>query len=161
MNCRLSNNARGYTLVETLVSLAIIGILAAGIVTTFLGKTEAQAAYPPMEPVQIVGLNSSTNLTPNSPNSPITDNITSLSDNPDIIVDSDQASRRMELRIVQTAMDIMIVTQQLQNVKTSTGTSDMTTFPEGHPLYPKYLRDANTQFRYTCDSEGNVDQLPD
>jgi prepilin-type N-terminal cleavage/methylation domain-containing protein len=63
-----------------------------------------------------------------------------------------------ELATVQTAMDAMMaVTDNISLIATA-ATKDMSSFPTDSPLYPDYLRSAQTQMLYECDADGQVTQ---
>ncbi len=65
---------------------------------------------------------------------------------------------RYERNIIQTSVQSMRVMENLSTVPTvSVPTSDMASFPsERNPLFPEYLDKRVSQFRYTCDQNGNV-----
>ncbi|MFA5308560.1 MAG: type II secretion system protein [Dehalococcoidales bacterium] len=67
-----------------------------------------------------------------------------------------EQSDAAELSIVQTAMDAMMAKENVSTVTVTTNTSNMEAFPAGNPLYPGYLRTANTQGSYTTDNVGLV-----
>jgi len=70
-------------------------------------------------------------------------------------------SAAAEKSVVQTAMDAMMAKTDVTSVNaTSTATNSMASFPTGSstPLYPGYLRFANTKGTYTCDTTGLVSQ---
>ena len=111
---RIHRSNKGFTLIELLIVIAIVGMLAAVIVTNatgLIGRGEDEAAAA-------------------------------------------------ELLAVQTAMDTMMVEEELTEVKkVNNGTSDMSKFPDkDYPLYPDYLRTATTTGEYTCDETGLVAQ---
>ena len=69
-------------------------------------------------------------------------------------------SAEAELSIVQTAMDSMMAKESQSTVTAvAANTTNMASFPDGtYPLYPGYLRTANTKGSYTCDTTGMVSQ---
>ncbi len=69
---------------------------------------------------------------------------------------ANQAAARMELKVLQTAVDTMMIKEGLSGVQATSGTNDMTAFPSGTPLYPRYLRDETSGNNYTCDKTGQV-----
>jgi type IV pilus assembly protein PilA len=59
-------------------------------------------------------------------------------------------SAAAELSVLQTAMDAMMAKDNISSVNaTTTATKDMSTFPNGAPLYPGYLRFSTTKGTYT------------
>jgi prepilin-type N-terminal cleavage/methylation domain-containing protein len=152
---KAASRKTGYTIVETIVSLTIIGILAACVVTSLLGKTESiQASRSGSESVanseRVV-------VEPSATLHSASDNLTA--DPEDIQTKAAKASCRMEYCIIQTAMDLMMVQGEIQNVNPTSATSDMSSFPTGNPLYPRYVREATSQYHYRCDSRGEVTQV--
>jgi prepilin-type N-terminal cleavage/methylation domain-containing protein len=65
-----------------------------------------------------------------------------------------------EKSVVQTAMDAMMAKEGVSSVPwVLTVTKNMASFPDAvHPLYPDYLRTANTTGSYACDTTGMVTQ---
>jgi general secretion pathway protein G len=59
---------------------------------------------------------------------------------------------------IQTAMDTMMAKEGITEVKTTSATSDMGSFPTSHPLYPDYLRTEKSKGTYSCDDTGLVKQ---
>jgi prepilin-type N-terminal cleavage/methylation domain-containing protein len=154
----LTLKPNGFSIVETIVSLAIIALLAAGIITTVLGKTQAIAANQSTISSQNAAHNEDSGLTPIS-EAPSMEHTNTLADNENIKTDAEAVSRRMEHRIIQTAMDLMMVDHELQSVNRTSSTSDMSDFPSGCHLYPEYVREATSQYQYQCDSSGEVTQV--
>lgn len=112
---RLNQNSHGFTLVELLIVIAIVGILAAVIypkVTDLSGSGQTEAA-------------------------------------------------QAEAVTVQSAMDTMMAKSGLTTLpSSSTAGNNMASFPDTtHPLYPNYIRSANTIGTYTCDANGKVTQV--
>jgi prepilin-type N-terminal cleavage/methylation domain-containing protein len=146
----------GFTLVETIVSIAIIGILAAVVVSTVIGKSQ------PIEANQVNSYIQTANMDPIQASfSGLTGQVDNITYDENIQNQAENASRRMELRIIQTAMDLMMVKGEMQIVNNTSFTSDMSAFPEGRPLYPKFLRESTSQYYYSCDSSGEVTQTFD
>jgi hypothetical protein len=54
--------------------------------------------------------------------------------------ENDKTACKMELRVVQTALDTMMIKEGLLEVQATYAMDDMTTFSAGLPLYPRYLR---------------------
>jgi hypothetical protein len=71
-------------------------------------------------------------------------------------LDADKAADQMELKVLQTAMDTMMIGKGLKEVRATRATDDMSSFPTGTPLYPEYLRDQTSHKRYTCDITGQI-----
>jgi prepilin-type N-terminal cleavage/methylation domain-containing protein len=62
-----------------------------------------------------------------------------------------------ELSEVQTAMDAMMAANNLTTVTASAGdTSNWSSAPTGHPLYPSFLRQSTTSGSYTWTAGGLV-----
>jgi len=109
---RINRDSKGFTLVELLIVVAILGILAAVVlpnVTGLVGEGQTQGAAA-------------------------------------------------ELTTLQTAMDTMMAKLRISSVTATAATANMTSFPTGHPLYPDYLRTANTKGTYSCSTTGLVTQ---
>ena len=105
-------STRGFTLVELLIVVAILGVLSAVVLPN------------------VIGLSSS----------------------------GQTEAAKTEFVTVQTAMDTMMAKLHITAVTVTTATANMSSFPSGHPLYPTYLRTANTKGTYSCDATGLVAQ---
>jgi prepilin-type N-terminal cleavage/methylation domain-containing protein len=69
-------------------------------------------------------------------------------------------SAAAELSVVQTAMDAMMAKTDVTSVNVTAATNNMAAFPmaPSTPLYPGYLRFANTKGTYSTDNVGLVAQ---
>jgi prepilin-type N-terminal cleavage/methylation domain-containing protein len=136
---------RGFTLVELIVSVAIVGILATVVVLKISGPAEA---------------NSPNDSSASAEASADVRDIVSPSIPEGLQPEAEALANRLEYRIIQTALDTLIIREGLTSVDETASTGDMSAFPAGHPLYPRYLREPNTKCLYSCDSTGQVKQSP-
>jgi prepilin-type N-terminal cleavage/methylation domain-containing protein len=152
----LNRNEGGFTLVELVIAIAIIGILSSTIVLNASGLVSNVEASPAesktTQPPKYTALGQ-TDLTGELP---ATGTIENQVDLESAQVAAEAAAGQMELKIVQTAMDVMMVRGELTSVKATGSTNDMANFPLGNPLYPKYLRNQTGKGWYSCDSTGQV-----
>jgi prepilin-type N-terminal cleavage/methylation domain-containing protein len=152
-------NEGGFTLVELVIAIAIIGILSSTIVLKTSGLVSSVEASPEesktVQPVRHTDAGQTV----------LTDEISITNDTEAPVdletaqIDADTAAGQMELKIVQTAMDVMMIKGELTSVKATSSTNDMASFPAGNPLYPKYLRNQTGKGRYSCDSTGQVREV--
>jgi prepilin-type N-terminal cleavage/methylation domain-containing protein len=146
----------GFTIVETIVSIAIVGILAASVVTTVLGKSQIIESNNGGGTTETNTGTTVLNQTQTVTNDKLSDLVAGTLETAGLQAEAKTVSMRMELRIIQTAIDLMMVKDGLQSVKETAFTSDMSKFPTGNPLYPKYVRESTTQYKYSCTTSGEV-----
>lgn len=104
--------SKGFTLIEVLVVVAILGILVATVVPNL---------------VQFIGR-------------------------------GEVAARAAELASVQTAMDAMMTDKRVTTVTAvTTATNDMKSFPDSTNPLSDYLRGDVTEYKYTCQDNGQVE----
>ena len=146
----------GFTVIETIFSVAISGILVASVVTTVFGHAQAIQAE------DSANVNSPVHLA-KSASSIASTSLNALDLN---ILDSevwqkqiDITSAQTELKIVQTAIDIMMINANIKTVSPTSATNDMSSFPIGNPLYPTLLRERHSKYTYKCNSKGEVTQV--
>jgi hypothetical protein len=141
----------GLSTVGLIVTMGIIGVLSAGVVTVVCGSTKTASDQPETISIEAPAENSSllTSL-------PGYDPIESQADLTLLQAETDISARQMELNIIQTAVDIMMIQQHLHTLNSTAKTNDMTVFPAQQPLYPRYLRSPHAQYYYSCDSSGEV-----
>lgn len=153
---RLSIRTSGFTVIEIIFSVAISGILAASVVTTVFGHTQAVEA-------ENANTSSEGNQKVNLLESSLTSSLNAVSldytDSSDLKTQAEFASAQTELKIVQTAMDMMMINSGLKTVAPTLATSDMSSFPMYNPLYPQFLREQHSQWSYQCNSKGEVSQI--
>ena len=67
------------------------------------------------------------------------------------------ATAAYEKRIVWTALQGMRIVEEIDTPAVTEPTKDMAHFPSSeHPLFPDYIEDRYTLYKYTADSEGHV-----
>ena len=75
------------------------------------------------------------------------------------IIDEGQTeAAAAEKATIQTGMDVMMARLSLSSVNVTAATNDMSAFPTGYPLYPNYMRSANTTGTYSCSATGLITQ---
>jgi len=152
MNLHHHRHEKGFSTIGLIVTLSIIGVLSAGITTASDGTHQISSIHWDNGP-----LVPSTNSV-SSNGEPAVPDIENSADLSTIQSQSDRIAGQMELQIVQTAMDTMMIYQGFHTIGATAKTNDMTAFPAAYPLYPQYLRDPQSRFYYTCDSTGQVFQ---
>jgi hypothetical protein len=150
----LKSKSKGFKPIETVMVIAIFVLLAAIILIKLTGPAiSVQAGQLPIGNIPERGGLQDVNL-----DSAFKD---LQSTNPGIDwqqvqMAANQAACKMELKVLQTAVDTMMIKEGLSDVQATSGTNDMTAFPSGTPLYPRYLRDETTSNKYCCDKTGQV-----
>ena len=148
------NKPKGFSIIETVMVIAIFGVLAATMLINLTGPANiVQAGKIPTGGVPERGGLKDVNLD-TAFNDLQTDN--PGIDWPQARIAANQVARKMELKVVQTAVDTLMIKDDLSDVGVTAATDDMTAFPSGSPLYPRYLRDQTTGNKYTCDKTGQV-----
>jgi prepilin-type N-terminal cleavage/methylation domain-containing protein len=148
----------GFTLVETLISVAITGIISSLVVTSIFTPNQTSASEQSIQSnyssrIETGGSLSQSNINLNT--------VTQDNSTPDLTEVQKQAevsSRKMELRIVQTAVDLMMISGGLHIIQETPVTSDMSVFPAGNPVYPRFVRESATEYYYSCNLSGEVTQ---
>ena len=148
------SSQKGFTILETVFVVAIFGVLAAVVLITLTGPAKnVEAGQIPTGGIpEINGLQDAEETS--TLDALDSDNATI--DWQQVQSTANQAAAKMELKVVQTAVDTMMIKEGLAKVQKTSATDDMTDFPQGSPLYPLYLRDETTNNRYTCDETGQV-----
>jgi prepilin-type N-terminal cleavage/methylation domain-containing protein len=136
----LGGSRKGFTLVELLVAVAIIGVITGTILVRFVGGAG--------------NVEASQSLVTDSQESPL-----SQTDLEGLQPEIEAMANRMEFQIVQTAMDTMMIRMGITRVEETGETRDMSSFPGNNPLYPRYLRNQTTKCRYACDPSGMISQV--
>jgi len=156
LKCIFTKQIQGFTVIETIFSVAISGILVASVITTVFGHAQAVQAE------NTVNVNKPAHLE-ESASSIASTSLNALDLN---ITDSDawqkqieNTSAQTELKIVQTAIDIMMINAGIKTVSATSATNDMASFPIGNPLYPNVLREQYSKYMYKCDSRGEITQI--
>ncbi|MBN1188992.1 MAG: type II secretion system protein [Dehalococcoidales bacterium] len=134
--------SKGYTIVELIVVFAIIGIMTSAILIKVVAPGSRIEASP-------AAIGSTTAPEENSAEQTVPEG---LLPEAGIIAD------KFEFRIVQTALDTMMLREKLTGVAETGYTGDMSAFPRDNPLYPGYFRNRNTRCLYSCDSTGQISQ---
>jgi prepilin-type N-terminal cleavage/methylation domain-containing protein len=140
----IRSSEKGYTIIELLIVIAVLGCISSAVILNaggIVGQAEAAPENTPTAQLISEGNNNS------------------QSDWTKLTASTDAAASQMELRIVQTAMDIMMIHENLHQVRPTAATNDMLAFPGENALYPQYLRDSQTRFRYSCDATGQISAI--
>ncbi len=159
--CKLMKGRKsGFVLVELLVAVAILGTIASASIIVMYGPNSAVQADQ-SESQQVVAPPVSTPSVQPDPSSTTTllTDIEETADTQTIQDEANETGAEMELQIIQTAMDTMMIQKEIQSVNETAATDDMANFPADGPLYPRYLRGQHSAFKYSCDSTGQVIQV--
>jgi prepilin-type N-terminal cleavage/methylation domain-containing protein len=156
----LNRNEGGFTLVELVIAIAIIGILSSTIVLKTSGLVSSvEASSEVSKTVQPAAHSSVSGQTSQTDEISAMDDIESPVDLETAQTSAEATAGQMELKIIQTGVDVMMIQEGLTSVKATGSTSDMANFPVGNPLYPKYLRNQTGKGYYSCDSTGQVREV--
>jgi|WetSurMetagenome_2_1015567.scaffolds.fasta_scaffold361490_1 prepilin-type N-terminal cleavage/methylation domain-containing protein len=147
LHIALGSQNKGNTLVELIVVIAIIGLMTSAIVIKVVGQdSKIEASQPTLATENSAAIASDVNdLAQDVPE--------------ELLPQVEAMADKLEFQIVQTALDTMMLRQQMTSVNETGETSDMSVFPRENPLYPRYFRNQTTRRRYSCDSTGQISQI--
>ncbi len=152
----LHRSNSGFTVVELIVAMAIIGTTMSTVAVNTSGLVNNVEASPAeMNQLQL-NTNQVTGQDDVANAMPVEETTKNQADLGMKQREADAAANQMELKIMQTAMDTMMIRQGISQVKPTTSTNNMADFPQGNPLYPNYLRSQTSKSLYSCDSSGLI-----
>jgi prepilin-type N-terminal cleavage/methylation domain-containing protein len=155
----MKSRKHGFVLAELIIAVAILGTISSAVIMTLYGANTAAKSNQSEPQQETAPVGTTEVLTDSTVPDIVLTNIEEPADTQTIQDEANEAGAEIELKIIQTAMDTMMVHKGMQTVTETAATDDMTAFPAEAPLYPKYLRGQHSTFKYSCDGTGQVVQV--
>jgi len=154
---KVNFDQKGFSLVELIVVISVIGVLVAGIAFSFCGNSgSVEAGHLNVQENNGHSISPGTSHPGQAETETASPEAVDMQSMTNTLISSKEAGCKMELRIIQVALDTMMIREGLTSVTPTFCTSDMSQFPLSHPLYPEYVHSRFSSYQYTCDAYGNV-----